>query len=408
MDQRWARGWLPVAIALAACSATPSRAADTPSPPPTSPPTTDISPAASTDAVTSTDPTTTAPTSVAPTTVAPLDPTRARVTACVQGWPVRDRIALTVWPAVYGDRWPQAQAIVRDLRVGGVVLMSPPVATAEGIAAHLDGLEALSAHGLLVATDEEGGDVQRLRALGALASQEALSARPADEVRALLAVHTAAVKASGVDVVFAPVVDVRPPGGGDPLGDGRLFRGDAQQVTAWAQLYVDSWLAVGVTPVLKHFPGHGSASADSHDGLPTTPSLAELRTRDLLPYAQLAGSSAVVMVGHLAVPGLTDGMPASRSAAAVTLLRDELGWGDVLTVSDALGMGGMGLSVPQAAVAALQAGIDVVIFTGNGETEAVIAAIEAAVADGSLPVARIDEAATRVALLLEAHGHPCT
>jgi beta-N-acetylhexosaminidase len=114
------------------------------------------------------------------------------------------------------------------------------------------------------------------------------------------------------------------------------------------------------------------------------------------------------MVGHLAVPGLTDGVPASRSAAAVTLLRDELGWGDVLTVSDALGMGGMGLSVPQAAVAALQAGIDVVIFTGNGETEAVIAAIEAAVADGSLPVARIDEAATRVALLLEAHGHPCT
>lgn len=113
------------------------------------------------------------------------------------------------------------------------------------------------------------------------------------------------------------------------------------------------------------------------------------------------------MVGHLAVPGLTDGAPASRSAAAVSLLRDELGWGDALIVSDSLGMGGVGLGVPQAAVAALRAGIDVVIFTGNGDTEAVIDAIEAAVADGSLPQARVDEAATRVALMLEAHGHPC-
>lgn len=408
MDQRWARSWLPVAIALAACSATPSRAADTPSPPPA-----DVSPAVSTIAVTTTSPPTTAPNTVAPntvapTTAAPLDATRARVASCVQAWPLRDRIALSVWPAVYGDRWPQAQAIVRDLRVGGVVLMSPPVATAEGIAAHIAGLDSLSAHGLLVATDEEGGDVQRLRALGALGSQEALSARPADEVRALLAAHAAVVAASGVDVVFAPVVDVRPPGGGDPLGDGRLFQGDAQQVSAWAQIYVDSWLAAGITPVLKHFPGHGSASADSHDGLSTTPSLAELRTRDLLPYAQLAGSSAAVMVGHLAVPGLTEGLPASRSAAAVSLLRDELGWGDVLTVTDSLGMGGVGLTVPQAAVAALQAGIDVVIFTGNGHTEAVIDAIEAAVLDGSLSLARVDQAATRVALLLEAHGSPCT
>lgn len=403
MAPRSARSRLLVAIVLAACSATPSRAADTPSPTPP-----DISPAVSTTAVTTPNPATTAPDTVAPTTAALLDAARSRVASCVQAWPLRDRIALSVWPAVYGDRWPQAQAIVRDLRVGGVVLMSPPVATAEGIAAHLAGLDALSAHGLLVATDEEGGDVQRLRALGALGSQEALSARPADEVRALLAAHAAVVAASGIDVVFAPVVDVRPPGGGDPLGDGRLFHGDAQQVTAWAQLYVEVWLAAAVTPVLKHFPGHGSASADSHDGLPTTPSLAELRTRDLVPYTRLAGSSAAVMVGHLAVPSLTDGVPASRSAAAVSLLRDELGWGDALTVTDSLGMGGVGLTVPAAAVAALQAGIDVVIFTGNGDTEAVIDAIEAAVVDGSLPETRVDQAATRVALLLEAHGRPCT
>ncbi len=126
-----------------------------------------------------------------------------------------------------------------------------------------------------------------------------------------------------------------------------------------------------------------------------------------MPYQVLAGSGAGVMIGHLEVPGLTDGEPASRSAAAVALLRDELGWGDALVLTDALGMGGVGLPVPEAAVRAIAAGVDVVVFTGAGETAAVIDAITAAVGSGTIAPARIDEAAARVAGVLAAHGHPC-
>lgn len=326
---------------------------------------------------------------------------------CVQAWPLRDRVALLVWPAVKSSQWAQAQSLVRDQHVGGVLLTAPDAGFAADLAGHLAGLDLLSPHGVLVATDEEGGAVQRLRVLQPLASQEELSQRPATEVQSLLADHARLVAATGVDVVLGPVVDVRPVTGSDPLGEHRLFVGGPAEVAGWGSLYVAAWQAAGITPVLKHFPGHGSASTDSHDGRAVTPPLDVLRDRDLVPYRVLAGSGAAVMIGHLEVPGLTDGLPASLSPAAVALLRDELGWGDALVITDALGMGGVGRPVPDAAVAAIAAGVDVVLFTGGDQAPAVIEAITAAVGAGVIDVARIDEAAARVAGVLAAHGRPC-
>ena len=344
------------------------------------------------------------PTTALPTTTtAPVSP----LLQCVQAWPLRDRVALLVWPAIKSTQWPQAQAWVRDQHVGGVLLMAPDAAFAAGLAGHLAELDALAPHGLLVATDEEGGAVQRLRVLQPLASQEELSQRPVAEVQALLAEHARLVASTGVDVVLGPVVDVRPTSGSDPLGENRLFVGGPAEVAGWASVYVAAWQAAGLTPVLKHFPGHGSASGDTHDGRATTPSLDELRDRDLVPYRVLAGSGAAVMIGHLVVPGLTDGVPASLSAAAVALLRNELGWGDALVMTDALGMGGVGLSLTEAAVRAVSAGVDVVVFTGGDQTAAVIETLTAAVGAGTHDVARVDEAAARVAGVLAAHGHPC-
>ena len=88
-------------------------------------------------------------------------------------------------------------------------------------------------------------------------------------------------------------------------------------------------------------------------------------------------------------------------------LRGELGWGDALVMTDALGMGAVDISVPAAAVRSLQAGVDVVIFTSTADTADVIAAIEQAVADGALTEADIDDSAVRVARLLAARGTPC-
>ena len=390
------RRWLALAAltAMVACQSTTRSVATTQS----------TGPRTSSTTIAATTTTVPAATTIPATTDAPVPP----LLQCVQAWPLRDRIALLVWPAVKSAEWAQAQALVRDQHVGGVLLTAPDAAFAAGLAGHLGELDALAAHGLLVATDEEGGAVQRLRVLQPLASQETLSQRPVAEVQALLADHARLVAATGVDLVLGPVVDVRPTAGADPLGENRLFVGGPAEVAGWGAVYVAAWQAAGVTPVLKHFPGHGSASGDTHDGRSVTPPLETLRERDLVPYRVLAGSGAAVMIGHLEVPGLTDGRPASLSAAAVKLLREELGWGDALVITDALGMGGVGLPVPDAAVLAIAAGVDVVLFTGGDQTAAVIDAITAALASGVIDAARIDEAAARVAGVLAAHGHPCT
>ena len=334
-------------------------------------------------------------------------PTVDPLIACLATWPLRDRIALLVWPGAYSDQWADVEATVRDLHVGGVLLMKVADALAGDLATHLTELEQLSAHGLLVAVDEEGGDVQRLRVLDSFPSQEDMSLLTLDERTTILDRHAQVIASAGIDVVLGPIVDVRPLTGTDPLGDDRLFIGDPQQVAALGAEYVGAWQRAGMLPVLKHFPGHGGASADTHEQLATTASLDALRAYDLVPFQQLATSGAAVMVGHLNVPGLTDGQPASTNAAAVALLR-ELGYANALVLSDALGMDAIGIPVAEAAVMSVQAGIDVVIFTGIADAAPVIDALELAVTDGRLTAANIDDSALRVARLLEADGRMCS
>ena len=138
------------------------------------------------------------------------------------------------------------------------------------------------------------------------------------------------------------------------------------------------------------------SSADTHDAPGITDSFAQLQQRDLIPFAALQDTGTAVMVGHLTVPGLTEGLPATQSEPAVRYLRDQLGYADALVMTDALGMQAVGLPEDEAAVLAVIAGIDVVIFTVTDRTKAVIDAIERAVADGLVSDERITESAARV------------
>jgi len=161
---------LTLPMLLAACTATSSGPAtlDTGA----------ITPASSTPAssTVATEPATTGPATSQPATTQPVTTQpagdSAELLACVTQWPLRDRIALLVWPSVYSDQWSLAESIVREQRVGGVVLMTPSDAFAEQLGDRLTELTALGAHGLAVATDEEGGAVQRLRALEEIPSQQ--------------------------------------------------------------------------------------------------------------------------------------------------------------------------------------------------------------------------------------------
>ena len=170
----------------------------------------------------------------------------------------------------------------------------------------------------------------------------------------------------------------------------------------------------GLLPVLKHFPGHGHGSGDSHTGGVTTPPLSDLQNDDLVPYRTLVTAGRVaVMVGHLQVPGLTGDLPASLSPAAVQLLRTGTGYGaprfdgpvfsddlsSMAAISDKYG-------VSEAVLRTLQAGTDVALWVTTDEVPAVLDRLQKAVAAGELPTQRVDESLVRVATM-KGHSPKC-
>ncbi|MCL7460774.1 glycoside hydrolase family 3 N-terminal domain-containing protein [Micromonospora echinofusca] len=262
---------------------------------------------------------------------------------------------------------------------------------------------------VLIAIDEEGGDVTRLAhatgspypgnaALGAI-DEVALTRRVYEAIGAELA-------GLGVTVNLAPTVDVNTADENPVIGT-RSFGADPARVAAHSAAAVSGLQAAGVAACAKHFPGHGATVADSHHELPTVDvPLDVLRRRDLPPFAAVVAAGAqAVMTAHIRVPALTGDGPATFSRAVlVDLLRGEYGFtGTVIT--DALEMKGAAVAaggVGPAAVRALAAGADLLCIGAQVDAELVervVAEIVGALADGRLDRARVEEAAGRAAAL---------
>jgi beta-N-acetylhexosaminidase len=166
--------------------------------------------------------------------------------------------------------------------------------------------------------------------------------------------------------------------------------------------------------VLKHFPGHGHGSGDSHKGGVVTPPLSELQTSDLVPYRTLITQTPVgVMIGHLQVPGLTGDDPASLSKPALDLLRAGIGYGappfDGPVFSDDLSSMVAITSkygVVDAVLKALQAGTDVALWVTTDEVPAVLDRLDKALAAGELKMADVDASVKRVAAM-KGHSPKC-
>ncbi|MFI6268564.1 glycoside hydrolase family 3 N-terminal domain-containing protein [Micromonospora zamorensis] len=260
---------------------------------------------------------------------------------------------------------------------------------------------------VLIAIDEEGGDVTRLAhatgspypgnaALGAI-GDVALTRRVYQSIGAELA-------ALGITVNLAPTVDVNTADDNPVIGT-RSFGADPVRVAAHSAAAVTGLQAAGVAACAKHFPGHGATVTDSHHELPTVDApLALLRQRDLPPFAAVVAAGArAVMTAHIRVPALTGTDPATFSRAVlVDLLRAEYGFtGTVIT--DALEMKGAAVAaggVGPAAVRALAAGADLLCIGAKVDAqlvERVAAEIVDALTDGRLATARVEEAAGRAA-----------
>ncbi|MFI7281055.1 glycoside hydrolase family 3 N-terminal domain-containing protein [Micromonospora chersina] len=262
---------------------------------------------------------------------------------------------------------------------------------------------------VLIAIDEEGGDVTRLaHATGSpYPGNAALGA--VDDVtltRQVYAAIGAELAALGINLDLAPTVDVNTADENPVIGT-RSFGADPARVAAHSAAAVAGLQSAGVAACAKHFPGHGATVADSHYELPTVDvPPAVLRERDLPPFAAVVDAGVrAVMTAHIRVPALTGDGPATFSRAVlVDLLRREYGFtGAVIT--DALEMKGAALAaggVGPAAVRALAAGADLLCIGAKVDADLVAHVVEeivAALDDGRLDRARVEEAAGRAAEL---------
>ena len=316
--------------------------------------------------------------------------------------PLRDKLAQLLMVGVRnGD---DAKTVVATYHVGGIFIGSWTDLSMLGPNLVKD-LSVSTALPLAVSVDEEGGRVARLSKLigPAPSARELAQKHTPDEVYGMALDRGHRMRGLGITVDFAPDVDVTDAPDDTVIGD-RSFSSDPAKVTEYAAAYARGLRDASVLPVIKHFPGHGHGSGDSHTGGVVTPPLSTLQTDDLIPYRTLVTAAPVgVMVGHLQVPELTGDEPASVNRAAVQLLRTGTGYhapafdGPVFS-DDLSSMAAIKdrYSVPDAVLKTLQAGIDVALWVTTDEVPAVLDRLEKAVAAGELTVAGVDASVQRI------------
>ncbi|MGH3762696.1 glycoside hydrolase family 3 N-terminal domain-containing protein [Actinophytocola sp.] len=359
-------------------------------------------PVAERQPATSTTPTTrtTPATTDAPTSAPEPPPTpEASCARLIGKLSQRERVAQLLMVGVDPSSPDSAVQVAGDEGVGGIFIGgTDPTLLVDD---RLDAVRKAAKVPIAISVDEEGGRVQRVEDLDGdvPSAREMAKSMTVAEVHKLARDRGAALHARGVTVDFAPVVDVTTQRDDDVIGD-RAFGSDPAVVTRYAGAFARGLRESGVLPVIKHFPGHGRASGDSHTGAARTPALADLRRVDLLPYHRLLGSQRVaVMVGHMAVPGLTGNVPATLSPATYRLLRGEFSFDDIAITDDLGGMQAVSsrYPLPKAVLAALTAGADVAFWSsGEQHLDEVLDTLERAVADRTLPATRVTDSLTRV------------
>ncbi len=285
--------------------------------------------------------------------------------------------------------------------LGGVVFYGRNFETMEQAAALAGSLHAERPE-LLIATDEEGGDVTRLDVRTGSSYPGNLALGVAGDLqltRAVAAAMGSALAGVGVDLDLAPDADVNS-NAANPVIGVRAFGSDPALVSAQTVAWVEGMQGAGVAACVKHFPGHGDTSVDSHLALPVAGD--DPRHGALEPFrAAVAAGVRVVMSAHILVPSM-DSVPATVSRRIMTdLLRGELRF-DGLVMTDGLEMRGItdGYGIAGATVQALAAGCDALCIGGGLADEDIVDelrdAIVRAVRDGRLTEERLEDAASRV------------
>ena len=301
----------------------------------------------------------------------------------------------------------EMEAFLAEYPPGGFCLFADNIQTPEQLAELVEQLNACESIPPILCIDEEGGGVRRLGANGNfdvdyVGSMESIE--DAEEAYAAGSTIGSYLSGYGFTLDLAPVADVKTNSGNTVIGS-RAFGSDPQRVAELTESYLDGLHAQGMKGCMKHFPGQGGTSGDTHNGVVTLDKTwQEMTDCELVPYLENDEKTDAILVAHILLPQVTtDGYPASLSAELITgKLRGELGY-EGLVMTDSLAMGAIvkEYGPSEAAVMALEAGNDILLMPQNYE-EAYLAVLEA-VKSGRVSEEQLDEHVLRILKFKDLH-----
>ena len=271
----------------------------------------------------------------------------------------------------------ETKQLIENIQPGGFIMMAPNFSTFDNTKKYIEQLKQHSKIPLIISVDQEGGIVARLKYLTdiqptnippmySLGSTN--NKKLAYQVGQVLAED---VRTLGINVVYAPVIDVYSNPDNTVIGD-RSFSNDPTIVAKMANALANGLENNQVIATYKHFPGHGDTVIDSHDDLPIiTKDYVSLLNLELIPFKEAIKNNAkIIMVGHLALPNITgDNTPASLSKKIIDILKNELGY-QGLIITDALNMGALTKYYSDSTICslAINAGNDLILMPNDIES----------------------------------------
>ncbi|WP_245596711.1 beta-N-acetylhexosaminidase [Shimazuella kribbensis] len=303
----------------------------------------------------------------------------------------------------------KTKSMIQNQHVGGIIFYKNNVESQEQLVSYVNELKTWNQQNpspLFISIDEEGGKVSRLPGIEKIPTAKSIGKTGdltyANNIGTYLGI---ASKSMGINMDYAPVLDINSNPNNPVIGN-RSYGNTYQKVSDVGRAVMKGIQSAGTIPVIKHFPGHGDTSVDSHLDLPVVhKSLEQLQSFEWKPFEDAIREGAdSVMIAHILFPKIDSKYPASLSPAIITdQLRNTIGFQGVVMTDD-LTMGAISKNygMGRAAVQAVQAGSDILLVAhGYDNVNNILSALKKNITNGKLTKKRIDESVLRILMLKE-------